>query len=168
MPFDGREQRAKRALELDLGGVKQRIRLFCRFRGDGSELEHIDSVERPAVRARDTPELIRCLRERDVQSRFVGVAARKQELQRYRRLTGTRLAVDEIEMPTWQTAAEDVIESDDAGQCVRVRVLREFGLNWSLLREFLRCEPLTARDQGESHAEAALQRQWRISTGPSK
>jgi len=99
-------------------------------------------VRTPPARCRDAVELVGRLGERDVERRLAGVAAGQQELQADRRLTGARLAVDEVEMPTREPAAEDVIESDHAGQCVglRLRVLRGFGRNGSLPRKFLRCD----------------------------
>src|SRR6476661_1878706 len=92
-----------------------RLALCCR------QLEYVHGVEGPAVRFGDLGQLGPRLGEGDVQPARADCGAGQQELQRQRRLAGTRFAVDEIEMTGGKTASEDLIEALDT--CARARLI---------------------------------------------
>ena len=64
---------------------------------------------------RDAQELLPAFRKGDVKSPLTAQDAFAKELNGERRLAGTRVAVDKVEMVLRQAAVQDLIESDDSG-----------------------------------------------------
>ncbi|MNC86839.1 hypothetical protein D3C83_25230 [compost metagenome] len=84
------------------------------------ELEELESVERPAVRAGDRLELQYVLGERDVQALLATVAPLEQELHGERRFAGAGIALDEVHPVARQPAAKEEVEPGDAGRNIDI------------------------------------------------
>ena len=108
------EQHLRHLVQLDFRRVEQRVLLGRAVLLGGGELEDVDAVEGPAVRARDGAQLVLRLGERDEQDLLAALDAFEQELQRERGLAGAGVALDEVEPVGRQPAAEDVVQSRDA------------------------------------------------------
>ena len=102
--------------ELELGRVEQGLLLLGAEAGLGHQLDHRDAVERPPMRRRRGPQLVRRLGKRDVHAALAQAAPLQQELQRERRLAGAGHALDEVEAVAGQATSKDVIEAKDASQ----------------------------------------------------
>ncbi len=81
------------------------------------QLEHRDAVERPAMAVGHRGQFLGGFRQRDVQPFFALFRAFQQELQRQRGLAGARRALDQVDPAGREAAAQDVVESGDAGGC---------------------------------------------------
>ena len=98
--------------------MEERIRVV-RLVGAGSQLENLDSLERPAMRLRGAAELVRSLRERDVQATFAAGAPGEKELNGERRLPGPGFAVDQVETVGREPTTKDCIQSGNSGRNAR-------------------------------------------------
>jgi hypothetical protein len=81
----------------------------------GDQLEDLDAVERPAVRARAGRQLVAGLGQRHVQARLAGAHAFEQVLQGQRGLAGAGVAVDEIEASRDQAPGHHFVQARNAG-----------------------------------------------------
>ena len=112
--LDHPEHLRRHFAELDLCRVVQRVTVFLRWRL-GVQLTEFDGVERPPVRRGDAAELAGGLRERDVHAALPAGGPLEQELQRQRRLSGTRPALNQVQAVGGQATAQQVVQPDDAG-----------------------------------------------------
>ena len=116
------DERLRRLAELELRWAEyrqQRIGGKIAFRRH--ELRDVDSRKIPAVALCDFFELGARFRERDIEARFVSLDSFEKKLNRERRLAGARRARDEQHAVARETAAQDVIESRDAGAGMQLR-----------------------------------------------
>src|SRR5204863_2222722 len=80
------------------------------------QLEDVDAIERPAVRVDDCLELLGGLGQRDVKAPLAALGALDQEAQRERRLARAGRSLEQVDAPTRQAAAEDLVEALDPGR----------------------------------------------------
>jgi hypothetical protein len=113
--LDRLEHCADGLLQLDFRRMEQRVRVLRILRRRAGELEDIDSVQRPAVRLRGSPKLVRGFGERDVEAAFPDGAAGKQKLYGQRGLSASRLAVNKMEAIGRKTTTQNRVESRNAG-----------------------------------------------------
>ena len=107
-------------LQLDLGRMKERVGLVRAARLDFRELEDIHVVEGPQMRRGGVAQLGGGLRQRDVHATLTVRDAAQQELQPKRRLSGSWIAVDQIDVIAGEAAAQDGIQPGDAGAGFRM------------------------------------------------
>ena len=115
-PLHVRQDRLRRLAQLHLRRVEHRVLLVrpqAVLRRD--QLADRDPVERPAVRVGHLAKLLLGLRERHVQDRLAAAGALQQELQRQRGLAGAGHAFDEVQPMRREAAAQNVVETLDAG-----------------------------------------------------
>ena len=80
----------------------------------GHELEDLDPVERPAVRVRHLLELSPALGKCYVEPLFADFCPGEKELESERRFSGTRDAVNQIDVVTGKTPIQDLVQSGNA------------------------------------------------------
>src|SRR5712691_164150 len=115
-PLDDVENPLNGLDQLDFRRVIERV-LVLKSRAFGRrELRDLDPLEGPAVRIGDGPQFDLRLRERDVEAGFTAFPALDQKLHRERRLAGAWIAFDEVYPVGREAAAEQLIESFDAGR----------------------------------------------------
>ena len=85
------------------------------------EFEDLHASEIPAVRGRNTPQLVGRLAQAHIERRFAAIAAFEQELEREGCLTGTRVALDEVKAVSGKTAPKQVVQAGYAGQRAKIR-----------------------------------------------
>ncbi len=114
--FDLRRDAADRLAELDFGRVEDRllgIRVAARA---VDQLEHVDAVERPAVRRDHRLQFLCRFGQRDVEAALPGCDAGQQKSQGERRLAGAGRALEQVEAVRRQAAAQDGVEPGDPGR----------------------------------------------------
>jgi hypothetical protein len=103
--------------EFEVGRIKQALLLFGiqqAFRRQ--KFEHLDVVaQRPAVGGRAFAQFLLGFRKRDVEAFLAGLGALQQELQRNRRLAGSRRALDEEYVPAGKSAGQDIVQPPNPG-----------------------------------------------------
>ena len=111
------EQHFRCLRQLDFRGMEKRVlRRRLELRADRRKLDHIDTVERPAVGIRHFLQLIARFRQRDVEHFLARFGAREKILQRQSRLARARFAFEQIEPVRRQPAAENIIQPADSGR----------------------------------------------------
>ena len=113
-PLHMLEKRLHRGAELELGRMEHGG-LPVRLHVLGRELVDVDAGEVPSMGVRHGLQLFLRFGERDVQATLPEADALKQELQRERRLAGSGITFDEVQVIAWQTTAEDDIETFTRG-----------------------------------------------------
>ena len=73
---------------------------FCTVLAVGTNFADINPIEGPAMRLDDVAELVRRLRQRDVERPFAPPRAFEQELEGERRFSRSGVALDEVEAAT--------------------------------------------------------------------
>ena len=125
-----RRHHAPRGLtQFDFRGVQDGL-----FRGRtefvlGHQLEHFHAIEGPAVGCGHRLEFERGLRKRDVEPGFTVLYAAAQKLQAQRRLAGAGRAFDQVKVLGREAAAQDVVETSDAGRGAFL-FRQDFVLRW--------------------------------------
>jgi len=103
-------------VELDLGRMEKRVLRFERkLLVNGGQLHDLDSIERPAMGARDFLHFVACFRQANVENFLAGLCSRQQELQCQRRLAGAGLALNKKDATTRQSASQNIVQPGDSG-----------------------------------------------------
>ncbi len=80
-----------------------------------TQLEQVQTVQRPAVRQRDFSQLLGGLGQGDVEAALAAPQAFQQELQGQRGLAGARRPLKQVQPRLRQPAANDAVQSFNSG-----------------------------------------------------
>src|ERR1700678_75306 len=93
----------------------RQLALAVEFAFVGYQLDNLDSCERPLMRLGAGLEFLRGFGQRDVKAALPGAYALLEKLKCKRGLTGTGIAVDEIEPRRYQATVQNLIKAGDPG-----------------------------------------------------
>ena len=93
--------------------MEERVLLFGPEVFRGLKFLNVDAVQRPAVRRRIGPQLIRRLRQRDVHAGFAAPDAFEKKLEAKGGFSGAGVSFDKMGSIGGQSAAQQVVEPRD-------------------------------------------------------
>ena len=118
--LDRLEHAARQVAELDFGWMKEGVLLLGPQVLGGLYLVDVNARQVPAVRTGVGAKLVGCFRERDVHARFAAFESSQEKLQAERRLSGTGVALHEMDPVYGKSSAKQVVEATDTRRgCLR-------------------------------------------------
>lgn len=115
--LDGLQHHPRCLAQLDLGRIVHRqVRFGRQVPLLSAKLDHLDPVQRPAMRGCPRGQFLLGFRQREVETFFAAVPPIEQELRGERGLARTRVTFDQIQAVRDEAAAKHIIETRSTGR----------------------------------------------------